>query len=119
MANFSKNEFYSPQTFTHEYNEIELQSLAGKANELLTKEGYKLVEGQPGNATYERGDRTMRILFGAFVKYSKIQVTIGKGTSSAARLTVDRKTSGMSGGLIGMNQVKKEMERISQLMATI
>jgi|SRR5688572_4064048 len=119
MANFKKNEFYSPQTFTHLYQGVEAGLLANRANELLTKQGYKLVQGEVGNATYEKGDRTMRILFGAFVKYNKIQVLATAGTESSSKLVVDRKTSGMSGGLIGMNQVKKEMESLSQLMASI
>ena len=118
MPAFTKNEHYSNQIFVHQYSGVDPNQLANTANQVLTKDGYKLVEGQPGNATYEKGSRTMRLLFGAFVKYSKIHVasTTGEGVS---KLTVDRKTSGMSGGLIGVNQVKKEMERVAGLLAGI
>lgn len=93
--------------------------LSNTVNDCLTKDGYKLIEGQIGNGGYEKGDRTMRLLFGAFVKYSKVNVTVNTDTNSVDRVTVDRKTSGMSGGLIGMKQVKKEMERISSMLSAI
>src|SRR5687768_11431628 len=118
MAAFTKNEHYSNQVFVHQYSGVDSNQLANTANEVLTKDGYKLVEGQPGNATYEKGNRTMRLLFGAFVKYSKINVS-SAAEAGVCKLTVDRKTSGMSGGLIGVNQVKKEMERVAGLLAGI
>src|SRR5215216_2914471 len=106
MAAFTKNEHYSNQVFVHQYSGVDSNQLAADANKVLTNDGYKLIEGQTGNATYEKGSRTLRLLLGAFVKYSKIHVASSTGTD-VTRLTVDRKTSGMSGGLIGMNQVKK------------
>jgi hypothetical protein len=118
MASFSKNEHYTNQMFVHQYSGVDANQLANTANQVLTNDGYKLVEGQPGNATYEKGNRTMRLLFGAFVKYSKIHVA-STADADIAKLTVDRKTSGMSGGLIGISQVKKEMERVAGLLAGI
>lgn len=119
MAHFSKNEVLSNQSFTHQYTGIDSSQLANSANDLLIKDGYKLTDGQLGNASYEKGNRTMRLLFGAFVKYSKIHVATDIRTDSVSRLTVDRKTSGMSGGLIGVNQVKKEMGRVAGLLSGI
>ncbi len=118
MAHFTKNESYSNQSFIHQYNGVDANQLANNANTALTKDGYKLIEGQLGNATYEKGNRVMRLLFGAFVKYSKIHVAASSG-GEVSRLTVDRKTSGMSGGLIGMNQVKKELDRVAGLLSGI
>jgi hypothetical protein len=118
MANFSKNESYTNQSFTHQYTGVDSNQLADSANQVLTKDGYKMIEGQLGNATYEKGNRTMRLLFGAFVKYSKIHVAASAG-GDVSKLTVDRKTSGMSGGLIGMNQVKKELDRVAGLLSGI
>ena len=119
MANFSKNEIFTDKSFIHQYSAIDSIQLANNVNDLLTKDGYNLIEGQVGNAGYEKGNRTMRLLFGAFVKYNKIQVVAATGEDAVTRLTVDRKTSGMSGGLIGMSQVKKEMERISIIFSKI
>lgn len=118
MPHFQKNENYSNQLFVHQYAGIDATGLANTADQLLNKDGYKLIEGQVGNGTYEKGNRTMRVLFGAFVKYSKIHVA-SKSQDEIAQLVVDRKTSGMSGGLIGMNQVKKEMERLAGLLSGI
>lgn len=118
MPYFIKNENYSNQLFVHEYSGIDADGLANAADQLLNKDGYKLVEGKEGNGIYEKGNRTMRVLFGAFVKYSKIQVSCNS-QDETTKLMVDRKTSGMSGGLIGMNQVKKEMERVAGLLSGI
>lgn len=118
MPYFQKNENYSNQLFIHQYSGIDAGTLANNADQLLKKDGYNLIEGQVGNGTYEKGNRTMRILFGAFVKYSKIHVA-SNSQGETAKLVVDRKTSGMSGGLIGMNQVKKEMERVAGLLSGI
>jgi hypothetical protein len=118
MPNFSKNEFFTNQMFTHQYTGIDANQLANTANQVLTNDGYKLIEGQVGNAVYEKGNRTMRLLFGAFVKYSKIYVE-SRSTAEISKLTVDRRTSGMSGGLIGVNQVKKEMDRVAGLLSGI
>jgi len=118
MPYFNKNEHYSNQSFVHQYNVVGADEIANAADKVLMNDGYKLIEGNIGNATYEKGNRTMRVLFGAFVKYSKIQVTSSM-QSDSVKLMVDRKTSGMSGGLIGMNQVKKEMERVAGLLSGI
>lgn len=80
--------------------------------------GYRLIIGEKGNGTYERGNKTMRILFGAFIKYFKFQVlTYVDGPNY--KVQVIKGSSGMSGGLIGIEQVKKELTRLSLLMQGI
>lgn len=119
MSNFLKNEIFTDKSFIHQYEVLDSMQLANSVNELLTKDGYHLIEGELGNAVYEKGNRNMRVLFGAFVKYNKIHIGSTTGADTITRLTVDRKTSGMSGGLIGVSQVKKEMERISIILSKI
>ncbi len=87
--------------------------LDNKLNLFFSSEGYKLKSAAGETRTYEKGNRTMRILFGAFVKYNKQSVTI-KSEGDLFSLQLHRDSTGISGGLIGMNQVKKEFERLTE-----
>lgn len=119
MANFEKNEMMDGKMFVHTYSGIEKVELNTKVHNLFTSSGYKLIEGDNGNGVYEKGNRAMRILFGAFVKYFKFDVSIQDGADNKPQLKVDKKTSGMSGGAIGVSQVKKELKRVAALAQTI
>lgn len=119
MAYFSKNEILEDKVFIHQYVNVVPENLGTIVHEALKKEGYKLISGMPGNGTYEKGDRTMRLLFGAFVKYSKLDSKTYQGEDGVSRLAINRATSGMSGGLIGMGQVKKEMQKVADLLTHI
>lgn len=89
------------------------EELDNKINLFFTSEGYKLKSSVGEIRTYERGNRTMRILFGAFSKYHKQSVTI-KHEGELFSVMLHRDSSGMSGGVIGMNQVRKEFARLSE-----
>jgi hypothetical protein len=93
------------------------EELDNKLNLFFTSEGYKLKSTNSEVRTYEKGNRVMRILFGAFVKYHKQAVTI-KHDGSLFSLLLQKDSSGMSGGLIGMNQVKKEFARLAEAFKT-
>ncbi len=87
--------------------------LENKLNLFFASEGYipKSTEGDVH--TYTKGNRVMRLLFGAFVKYHKQSATI-KNEGDLFSLMLHKDSTGMSGGLIGMNQVKKEFARLSE-----
>ena len=87
--------------------------LENKLNLFFSSEGYTLKSNQGEVYTYTKGNRVMRILFGAFVKYHKQSVTI-KNEGELFSLMLHKDSTGMSGGLIGMNQVKKEFARLSE-----
>lgn len=103
--------------FTHLYKNVSADEMAENVHEWFITHGYKLKEGEGGNGTYEKGSRTARLLLGAFYKYFKWQVNTDKSGSDAS-VEVAKESSGMSGGVIGINQVKKELENVSnELMA--
>ncbi len=89
------------------------EELENKLNLFFTSEGYTLKSSQGEVSAYTKGNRVMRILFGAFVKYHKQSVTI-KNEGSLFSLMLHKDSTGMSGGVIGMNQVKKEFARLSE-----
>ena len=85
----------------------------------LKSNGYKIVEGGGVNAVYEKGSRVMRILFGAFVKYFKFAAQIKQVDSDTVELKIIKHSSGFSGGLIGIGQVKKELKRLAGIMQAL
>jgi len=93
------------------------EELDNKLNLFFTAEGYKLKSTHGDNKTYEKGNRVMRILFGAFVKYHKVFVAV-KNENELFSVMVQRNSTGISGGVIGMNQVRKEFERLTESFKT-
>jgi hypothetical protein len=88
------------------------EELDTKLNLFFNAEGYKLKSSEGEIRTFEKGNRTMRILLGAFSKYHKQSVTL-KPNGNDFALMLHRDSTGISGGLIGMNQVKKEFSRLT------
>ncbi|MBK6383372.1 MAG: hypothetical protein IPP02_03210 [Chitinophagaceae bacterium] len=89
------------------------EELDNKLNLFFTSEGYTLKSTEGETTTYTKGNRVLRILFGAFVKYHK-QSVIVKNEGELFSVMLHKDSTGMSGGLIGMNQVKKEFARLSE-----
>lgn len=89
------------------------EELDNKLNHFFSSEGYKPKSSTAETKTFEKGNRVLRILFGAFVKYHKQSVMI-KEEGGLFSVMLHRDSSGMSGGLIGMRQVKKEFERLTE-----
>ncbi|HUR67486.1 MAG TPA: hypothetical protein VMZ03_14130 [Chitinophagaceae bacterium] len=92
---------------------VNKDELDNKLNLFFSSEGYKVKSAEGEIRTYEKGNRVLRILFGAFVKYHKQSVTI-KNQADLFSVMLHRDSTGVSGGLIGMNQVKKEFARLTQ-----
>ncbi len=88
------------------------EELDNKLNLFFIADGYKLKSSEGEIRTYEKGNRVMRLLFGAMSKYHKQSVTI-KTQNDTFSVLLLRDSTGMSGGLIGMNQVKKEFARLT------
>lgn len=94
-----------------------IQELDNKLNLFFTSQGYHVKPTTGEIRTYEKGSRVLRMLLGAFVKYHKQSVTV-KPNGDQFQLLLQRDSTGMSGGLIGMNQVKKEFGRITEAFKT-
>ncbi len=86
--------------------------LGQKVNEYLKKQGYSLEAGVNTNGTYGKGNKVLRVLLGAFVKRFEWHVEVSDINNSTG-LTFTKKAKGYSGGLIGMNQVKNEYNRLT------
>lgn len=119
MAYFVKNELIDGSTVLHVYSGINATDLGMAVSQMLTSSGYSIKEGKPGDAVYEKGNRILRLLLGAFVKYFKFGVRVEEGGDGTLKVRVHKLTSGMSGGLIGIGQVKSELKRLADILQAI
>ncbi|MCB0715424.1 MAG: hypothetical protein R2796_09390 [Chitinophagaceae bacterium] len=104
---------FSKKLIHYNFSDCTKEELENKMNLFFTAQGYKIKKSTPDTVTYEKGNRLLRILFGAFTKYHKQTVTLQQDGDHFA-VSLHRDSSGMSGGVIGMNQVKKEFSRLSE-----
>ena len=119
MKYFSKNEKLDNDSCVNIYTGVSQDELGTEVDKFFKSSGYKLKEGTPGNATYEKGSKTMRILFGAFAKHFVFKTKTYSNEPNNVTLAVAKGTSGIAGGLVGMKQVKTELTRISKALETI
>jgi hypothetical protein len=64
---------------------------------------------------FEKGNRVLRILLGVFVTYHKQTVTL-KESNNQFSVQLLKSSSGMSGGVIGMQKSKKEFSRLQEAL---
>lgn len=97
-----------------------INELEKNVNDFFLMRKYKLKKGTTlRNAAYEKGNYTLRILFGVFVKYFKFNVFIKPVADDKLKLILVKGHSGFSGGLIGMSQLKKEYNFIADSLQNI
>lgn len=113
MSHYKSTKNSSKEQVVYLYEGISTEHLASETNKQLLNMGYELKEGTVENGFYVKGKRLWRILLGAFYKYFKFQILIQSIDDKTVSLSLIRATTGMSGGLIGMNQVKKEIARLA------
>ncbi len=119
MGNFTKILTETNEDLRIEFSGLPIVELQNLAHEVMIKRGYKLTEGESGNGVYIYGSRVKRLLFGAFSKYFKNRVYVNYGEENSLYIHISRMTSGMSGGLIGMSQVKTEMKVLRQILCDL
>ncbi len=88
--------------------------LDNKLNLFFTSENLPLRKDTGEERVYQKGSKVMRILFGVFVKYFKLEVTIKQQDELfSVRLHRDMGLI-LSGGLMGIKASRKEFERINE-----
>ncbi|MDX1630115.1 MAG: hypothetical protein R3345_15505, partial [Fulvivirga sp.] len=88
-----------------------------KLQQFLLKQGYKLEGGTPKAGTYGKGSKTLRILFGAFVKRFTWGIKV-KDKDDKTYLVFSKDEKGYWGGVIGVSQVKTEFKRLTNILRT-
>lgn len=115
MGYFRGVELSSSERFVYIYSGLPIAELGRLIDDLMKSGGYKNKE----EMTYERGSRTKRLLLGAMHKYFKFDIKIDLINPTDIRVEVLKTSSGMSGGIIGMDQVKTKMIRLNNLFQSI
>lgn len=115
MLYFKEVEKDSSEGFIYTYSGVSRTELEKSVTETMISLGYTHL----GSGFFEKGSRTMRLLFGAFCKYFKFQVSVDDADPQNIKLMISKSTTGISGGVIGMNQVKKELEYMKNVFQTI
>jgi len=97
---------------------ITKEELDNKLNLFFASENLPLKKDNPEEKIYQKGNKTLRILLGVFVKYFKIVVSIkNQGDLYSVRLLRDMNLF-LSGGVIGINKSRKEFTRITEAFKT-
>lgn len=72
-----------------------------------------------GQGVYESGKRIMRLIFNFYYPYYKFKITLDGTDSQNIKVNVLRLSTGWSGGVFGVFQVKKEINRLKKIYKEI
>ncbi|HUP14182.1 MAG TPA: hypothetical protein VM187_18300 [Niastella sp.] len=98
--------------YTFMYEGVDLNEFPQRLEKFFQTEGYKLESGNKEEGVYGTGNGVMRILFGAFVKRYTFKHRLS-GTGSTLRFEFAPNMTGVSGGVVGYNKMKKEYARMA------
>lgn len=99
--------------FTLENRSIE--SIQKSVTNILGEMGYVVRPGDEQQTVYTKGNRILRLLLGAFVKYNKLNITFSSNNNKII-VIINGGSSGYSGGVIGMAQVNKEFKKVIETL---
>lgn len=86
--------------------------LGSAIDRFFANHGYAKKSDDMTVSTYTKGNRVLRILFGAFAKYHKINAGVTPLGDDSFGVILQRDSTGVSGGLIGVSQVRKEFKKL-------
>ena len=119
MGHFVENKVGVQKQILCVFANISKEELHEKIKQEIVAQGYKVLSENIENTVYEKGNRLMRILFGAFVKYFKWAIHISENENNQLEVFVKKETTGFSGGIIGMSQVDNELKSVYKLLETL
>ena len=119
MAAFVEKKIEVQKETAFYYAGVEKEVFTETINTFFINHGYTLVEGNKANGTYEKGNRVLRLLLGAFYKYFKFRTHIEFYGEKKAKFILAKATSGFSGGAIGVSQVKKEIKSLEEALSKL
>lgn len=119
MAHFKSVETSDSSSFEIIYQNCTPESIAAAIENSFQRDGYSIKSGELGNRTYVKGNRVARLLLGAFYKYFEFHIRTTNLSDGLVKMIVTKTTSGMSGGAIGVQQVKKELARLKTVFMEV
>ncbi len=104
---------FAKDRFVYNFTNCTKEELDNKLNLFFTSQGYRYKGEKDNGKIYTKGNKVLRAILGAFWKYFKMFVSV-KSENSLFSVMVQKDASGLMGGAIGIHQVKKEFERLTE-----
>lgn len=111
MGYFKNAEVNTGEGFIYVYSGVSQPELEKQIDAAMSNFEYRHL----GQGIYEKGNRTMRILFGGFCKYYKFKLSVDATDPANIKVRVLNGSSGMSGGALGVAKVRKEIDRLRHI----
>jgi hypothetical protein len=119
MAHFVNTEINDGTNVVCSFQGIGPKELAGLVDGQLLSSGYAFLQGEPMDALYEKGNRVKRIFLGVFHRYFKMGVRIDDSDPALLRVRIHKFSPDVAGGLIGLRQVKRELNILAVELAKL
>lgn len=104
---------FSNDTVVFNFTNTTLEELENKLNLFFASENLPLKSDKGDEKVYQKGNKVLRMIFGVFVKYFKLVVTIRQQDGLFSVKIFRDMNLMLSGGLIGINKSRAEFSRIS------
>lgn len=104
---------FGSESVVYNITQCTREELENRLNLFFASENLPLKSDSPDEKVYRRGNKTLRILLGVFVKYFKISVSIRHQNDLFSVRVVRDMNLILSGGLIGLKASRKEFARIT------
>lgn len=115
MSTFIKEEFINENDYTFLYQYHSENECRAKIEEVMSNRGYRHI----GSDVYEKGNGTLRFFLGAFYKHYKFEIMPEMMSEGQVRVGIRKRSTGFAGGVIGVNQIQKELTALKQLFLAI
>jgi hypothetical protein len=105
---------FSKDSIVYNITGCSKEELDNKLNLFFGQERFKRKADTPTEKVYQRGNKVLRVLFGVFVKYFRITVSVkSEGQLYSVRVVRDMNLA-LSGGLMGIAASRKEFNRLME-----
>lgn len=94
------------------------EEAAQKVSEIFSKMGYALEEGDSFKGAYGKGNKMMRMLFGAFVERFVFNFEVLVDVDKFFVQITKHSVSSISGGMLGASKYNKEFTKVQEFFAT-
>src|SRR5258706_1045657 len=105
---------FSKDSVVHNITGVSREELDNKLYLLCSSERFSRKKDTPDEKVFQRGNKVLRVMFGVFVKYFRIAVSIKTGGQVFSLRLMRDMNLALSGGLMGIAASRKEFERLTE-----
>ncbi len=93
------------------------ESVKETVTEIFQQNGFKVEWSGEYEGKAKRGSTAMNVAFGAFAQAHEIDFNISTASDETVTVRVIKAKSGWTGGLLGRRKVKKQYEKIVEMLS--